>query len=152
MRKADSYLPKGFNNVVPYIVCADVRGLLEFVQAVFDAKLEAPPMEGPDGEIKHAEFMIGNSHLMVGPASDNHPAFPSCLYIYVPDTDATYKKALSVGGKSLMQPADMFYGDRNGGVIDAWGNQWWIGTHTEDLTAEEIETRAQEFYASGAKR
>lgn len=152
MRKAESYLPKGYNNVVPYLVCPDLPGLIKFVQTVFDAKLDSPPMEGPDGEIKHVEFTIGDSHLMAGPSSEQHPAFPCSLYIYVQDTDATYKKAVAAGGKSLMEPKDMFYGDRNGGVVDQWGNQWWIGTHVQDMTNEEIDKAAQEFYAAGSKR
>jgi uncharacterized glyoxalase superfamily protein PhnB len=59
----------------------------------------------------------------------------------VNDVDTTYKKALEAGGASLREPADQFYGDRSGGVKDEWGNQWWIGTHKEDLTPEEIEQR-----------
>ena len=42
-----------------------------------------------------------------------------------------------------MEPADQFYGDRNAGVKDASGNLWWIGTHKEDVTPEEIMKRAQ---------
>jgi uncharacterized glyoxalase superfamily protein PhnB len=59
----------------------------------------------------------------------------------VPDTDAVYKRALAAGGKSTMEPADQFYGDRNAGVTDPSGNQWWIATHIEDVSPEEIEKR-----------
>jgi PhnB protein len=79
---------------------------------------------------------------MMGEARDEWPAMPGSLYLYVPDTDAVYKRAMEAGGKSLMEPADQFYGDRNAGVVDPSGNYWWIATHVEDVPPEEMEKRA----------
>ena len=81
---------------------------------------------------------------MMGRAQDQFPALPCMLYLYVPDTDATYSQALAAGAKSLQEPADMFYGDRNGIVQDPAGNTWCIATHQEDLTPEELAERAKE--------
>jgi PhnB protein len=39
----------------------------------------------------------------------------------------------------------MFYGDRSGGVKDAAGNRWHIGTHIEDVSPAELKRRATEF-------
>jgi uncharacterized glyoxalase superfamily protein PhnB len=64
------------------------------------------------------------------------------LYIYVPDVDATYKKALALGAESLMEPSDQYYGDRNAGFKDGSGNQWWVATHIEDVSPEELQRRA----------
>lgn len=47
---------------------------------------------------------------------------PSAIYLYVNDTDTTYRRALQAGATSLMEPADQFYGDRNAGVKDPVGN------------------------------
>jgi PhnB protein len=63
----------------------------------------------------------------------------------VPNVDAVYQKALKSGGISVMEPADMFYGDRSGGVKDPAGNQWHIGTHVEDVSPAELKKRAAEF-------
>jgi PhnB protein len=49
---------------------------------------------------------------------------------------------LPPGAKLFLPMKDQFYGDRGGGVIDAWGNHWYIATHLEDLTLEEIRQRA----------
>jgi uncharacterized glyoxalase superfamily protein PhnB len=67
------------------------------------------------------------------------------FYLYVPDTDATYKKALEAGGISVMEPADQFYGDRNAGVKDPIGNSWWIGTRIENVPPDEMKRREEEF-------
>lgn len=39
---------------------------------------------------------------------------------------------------SIREPEDQFYGDRNAGVKDQFGNKWWIATRKEDLSKEEI--------------
>jgi PhnB protein len=35
-----------------------------------------------------------------------------------------------------MEVADMPYGDRQGGVRDAWGNLWWISQRLVDAPYE----------------
>jgi uncharacterized glyoxalase superfamily protein PhnB len=54
---------------------------------------------------------------------------PAFLYVYVDDTDSTYKRAVAADATSLEEPADMPYGDRRAMVRDAWGNVWQIATH-----------------------
>jgi uncharacterized glyoxalase superfamily protein PhnB len=66
---------------------------------------------------------------------------PTGFYLYVPDTDAAYAAAMAAGGLSTLEPADQFYGDRNAGVQDPWGNNWWIATHIEDVSPEEVQKR-----------
>ena len=134
-------IPAGYRTVTPYMTVRGLRQMLEFVQKAFDAtNVEA--MQGPDGTIWHAAFRIGDSMLMGGEASEKWPAMRAAIYLYVPDVDATYKQAMAAGAESIREPADQFYGDRNGGVKDMCGNIWWIGTHIEDVSLEEIQRRA----------
>jgi len=79
--------------------------------------------------------------VMVAQAREPWAPMPTGFYLYVPDTDTTYLAALKAGGVSLLEPSDQFYGDRNAGVQDAWGNNWWIATHIEDVDEEEIQRR-----------
>jgi PhnB protein len=62
------------------------------------------------------------------------------------------KKAVAAGAESQMPPSDMFYGDRSGSVKDPAGNMWWIATHKEVLTTEEIQKRANVFFTEKAKQ
>jgi uncharacterized glyoxalase superfamily protein PhnB len=82
--------------------------------------------------------------VMMGEPGPEHPPMPAMLYLYVEDVDAVYRRALGAGAVSLMEPADMFYGDRNAGVKDQCGNQWWIATHKEDVSPEELARRAEQ--------
>jgi uncharacterized glyoxalase superfamily protein PhnB len=53
-----------------------------------------------------------------------------------------YKKALAAGGASVQEPKTQFYGDRHGAVKDPCGNTWWIATHVEEVSPQEMEKRA----------
>lgn len=57
---------------------------------------------------------------------------PTRFYLYVPDVDATYHRALQAGAISISEPADQPYGDRLAGVADPFGNQWYIATQIRD--------------------
>jgi len=137
-------IPEGFHSVTPYLVVDDAAQLLDFIQQAFDGKL-TERMEGPNGTIAHAEVRIGDSHLMLSDARSPWKPTSSAIYLYVNDTDATYKRALESGGTSVMEPANQFYGDRNAGIQDPAGNFWWIATHVEDVAPEEMKKRAEAF-------
>ena len=137
-------IPDGFHTVTPYLVIKGAAPLIEFMKKAFDAK-EIYLSKRPDGTIMHATMQVGDSMIMLADATDQYPEMPSTLYLYVPDTDAVYKKAMAAGATSIMEPADQFYGDRNAGVKDATGTQWWIGTHIEDVSEEEMQERQEKL-------
>ena len=133
-------IPDGYHTVTPYLTVEGVAKLIDFVKHAFGAT-EVERMARPDGTIGHAEVRIGDSIIMMGEATAQWKPMPGTIYLYVDDTDTTYKRALQAGATSLMAPADQFYGDRNAGVKDASGNVWWIATHKEDVSREELTKR-----------
>lgn len=137
---AVSYMPEGFSTVTPYLVVRDAAGLIEFLERTFDAT-ELDRTVAPDGRIMNAIVLVGASRVMMGEVAAGGPTRPAMLYVYVPDVDAIYRRALAAGATSISEPADMFYGDRHGGVEDAYGNQWWIATRKEVVTPEELRRR-----------
>lgn len=135
------WVPRGLHRVTPYMLVPDAARTIDFLKRVFDAG-QIEVMKQPDGRVMHAEVKIGDSVIMMGEPMGEFKAMPCSLYIYVQDTDAAYQRALAAGATSLMAPADQFYGDRNAGVKDSAGNIWWIGTHIEDVSPEEMKRRA----------
>ncbi len=133
-------VPDGFHTVVPYLTVGDARALINFIEQAFDAKVTYC-MKDDDGNVRHAEAKIGDSMIMIGQARDEWKPRPVMLCLYVPDCDALYKKALAAGAKVVREMANQAYGDRSGGVEDSQGNQWWISTHVEDVSPEEVERR-----------
>lgn len=142
-----NYKPDGYPDVCPYLIVPDVRAIVEFLQDVFGGTVkEALREEG--GVVRHAEVRIGDSLVMMGAAFGEWQPMPSNVYVYVKDTDAAYQRALARGAATVMEPVDQFYGDRNAGVKDPAGNTWWISTHIEDVSPEEMERRAQARWKS----
>jgi uncharacterized glyoxalase superfamily protein PhnB len=144
-------IPDGFHTVTPYLVIEGAEKTITFLQKAFDAKFDHEPTKRPDGKIMHATLKIGNSKIMISDASERAKASPVMLYLYVPDVDAAHQQALKAGGVSIMEPSDQFYGDRSSGVKDPAGNQWFIGTHIEDVTPAELQRRATEFFKQQGK-
>ena len=133
-------IPDEYPRVSPYLIVNDAGKTIDFVKEVFGEK-EIERMTLKDGTINHAEVKIGDSVIMLSQASENYHSLPAMLYIYVEDTDAAYKRALKAGAKSVMEPADQFYGDRSAGVRDSNGIQWWMASHAEDVSKEEMQRR-----------
>ena len=137
-------IPDGYHTANTYLIVDGLDKLLDFLKDAFDAK-EIERIAMPDGTIMHAEVRIGDSVIMMGPPKGEFGAMPSMVYLYVEDCDSTYQNALKAGATSEMEPADQFYGDRNAGVKDFAGNLWWIATHIEDVSEEELQKRAMEM-------
>lgn len=134
-------LPADTPAVAPYLVVADPAALIEFLIALFGAR-EVMRIHRPDGSIMHAEIRIRDSAVMMGGANDQFPASTAGLHVYVEDADAVFAKALELGATEIMPPSESGDGDRRGGVLDAAGNQWWISSRVETLSAQEIEARS----------
>lgn len=130
-------IPEGYNSLSPYLVVEGADQLVAFLQQTFGAEV-LRQMTRPDGKIGHAEIRVGDSIVMLADAA---PAAPM-LHVYVDDVDAAYARALAAGATSIRVPEDQFYGDRSAGVVDAFGNQWWLATHTEDVAEDELARRA----------
>jgi PhnB protein len=149
MTKAN-YIPDNCHAVTPYLVVPDAKRLIEFLEQAFGGAA-SEKVTRPDGGVLHAQVRIADSLLMIGEPPPGHQTWPTVLYLYVPNCDATFQKAVAAGGESQMPPADMFYGDRSGSLKDPAGNMWWIATHKEELSTEEIQQRAAKFFGEKAK-
>jgi PhnB protein len=137
-------VPEGYHTVTPYILVQGAEKLIDFMKRAFNAR-ETERYSMPDGSIGHAEVRIGDSVIMIADAQgEEYKPMAAGIHLYVEDCDATYKRAIEAGATSVREPVDQFYGDRSAGVNDQFGNKWWIATHKEDLSNEEIAKRMEE--------
>ena len=119
--------PEGWHTVTPRIVAREAERLVEFLTRVF----------GAAGEYRHdrpSEIRLGDSLIMISDAGARSP-MAAFLYVYVDDTDGTYRRALEAGARSIEEPAVQPYGDRRGMVEDEWGNTWQIATRQHAASA-----------------
>jgi PhnB protein len=119
-------IPENYQTVMPYLIIEGAQKFIEFTQAVFNAELTENHARS-EGVIMHAEIMIGGSTIMFADATEQFAPRPAGMFVYVENADETYKKALVNGAASMMPPADQPYG-RSCGVLDVFGNTWWITT------------------------
>ncbi len=143
----------GYNSVTPYLSLKGAADAIEFYKKAFGAE-ERFRLPMPDGSIGHAELMVGGSRIMLadgcGEEGFKDPTALAgtsiALYLYVEDVDATYDQAIAAGAETVKPVEDQFYGDRTGTLRDPYGHLWFIATHKEDLTAEEVDKRAKELF------
>jgi len=126
------YRPPRMNDVNLYLHPTGALRLVDFMERAFGAETLEKHVD-PQGALVHGKVRIGNSVIGMGEAHGPAQNMPSAIYMYVPDVDRAYERAIAAGGKSLHPPIDQPYGDRNCGVEDEWGNQWYISTHMRDV-------------------
>jgi PhnB protein len=130
--KATGEAPEGMNTVTVFLHPKGAPDVIAFLERAFDAEV-VERHASPDGVIRHANLKIGTSMLEMGEAHGPYQPMPTMFYLYVDRVDAWYARALEAGARSLHAPADQPYGDRNAGVEDPFGNQWYLATHVKDV-------------------
>jgi PhnB protein len=148
-------IPDGYRAATPYLCARDAASAIEFYKKAFGAT-ELMRMADPSGKIGHAEIKIGDAPIML---ADEFPEMgflspqtldgsPVTLYLYVEDVDAIVNQAVAAGATLSKPVEDQFYGDRSGKLTDPFGHVWYIATHKEDLSVEEVKNRAAALFGS----
>ncbi|HEV2688420.1 MAG TPA: VOC family protein, partial [Bryobacteraceae bacterium] len=146
--------------ITPHLVIRGAAKAIEFYRKAFGAEVRGDH-RGPDGKVMHAELKIGDSVFFL---ADEYPGMGSCASpetlggstvipnLYAENIDQVFNQAVAAGATVLMPLADQFWGDRYGQLQDPFGHVWALGQHIEDLTREEQERRAREFFAKLASQ
>jgi PhnB protein len=161
MAKARSPIPEGFHTVTPHLIFDDSAKAIDWYKKAVGAE-EKGRAVGPDGKIMHAELQIGNSRIMLndamggGKSAKTIGATPVGFWIYVDDCDSLFNRAVAAGAQvmpgAMGQLTDQFWGDRSGSFTDPFGYHWTVATRKEDLTREELDKRAQDFFKQFASQ
>lgn len=146
------FIPEGTHTLTPDLPVKDAARMIEFYKRAFGAT-EVSRAPSPDGKIMHAALKIGDSTFYLSDEFPNGCPAPTTLggstcvlSLYVEDADKLFKQAVSAGAKVKMPIMDAFWGDRYGQVTDPSGHIWAIATHQRDLSPQEIEKGAREFF------
>ncbi len=151
MAKAKRPIPEGLNTVTPLLTFDDCKAALDWYVKALGAT-EVSRNVGPDGKVMHSEIRIGNSVLMAqdammgGKGPRELGGSPIALWVYVENCDALFDRAVKAGATVLRPVEDQFWGDRSGTLKDPHGYAWTIATRKEDLTRQELDQRAAEFF------
>ncbi len=164
-------IPEHLHTVTPRLVLNGAAGAIEFYRRAFGAEEVGERFEGPGERIIHAELRIGDSIVMItdedddpevgdseageghrgageGPPRSVGAGAGAIMATYWENVDAVWERALAAGAEVLHPLADQFYGERGGRLRDPYGQQWMLAQRIEDLSREEIASRAKQFFAA----
>jgi PhnB protein len=126
-----AFKPAGYSSVSPYLIVDGADPTIEFLKRVFGA-VELRRFPDERGRLLHAEVRIDDTVIMLADAAPPEwPPVAAYVHLYVEDVDASYRKALDCGAKSVQEPSKKDDEDRRGGVQDAGGTTWWIATRVD---------------------
>ncbi len=143
-------IPEGYHSITPYLIVKGGAAALAFYQKAFDAA-ELFRMDGPEGTVGHAELQIGDSRVMLADECPQMeylaPQSPGnsgvIIHLYVEDVDSVVEQAVRAGAKIKQPLADQFYGDRSASLEDPFGHLWYVSSHVEDVSPEELTRRME---------
>src|SRR3954447_26023563 len=144
MLNDDNLTPEGYHTITPLLKVKDYPKLIDFLINAFGAK-EINRYQQKNGKPIRIDIKIGNSIIMIFDSISELKSKVGAFYLYVNDVDKIYQNALKYGATSLREPKDEVYGDRCAGVIDQFGNQWWIATHKHKNSEEEFYNDSEEL-------
>jgi PhnB protein len=123
------HIPEGMYSLMPFLHPKGADGQIRFLVEGLGG-VELGRYANDEGRIMHAVVRIGNGIIELGEAHDQWQPMPASIHVHVPDCDAVYHQAIAAGGTSIHPLTDQPYGERSGGVLDPFGNRWWIATNT----------------------
>ena len=144
---------------VPYLSVTDAKQAVTYYSNVFDSA-PALLLNMPDGRVMHCEFRFGDIRFFVSEKLPEHGGGPSpallgattvAIHIYVDDCDRMVEQMTSNGAKVVMEPTDVFWGERFARVRDPFGHEWGVTTRMHNMTPDEIQAAAAISFAVFAR-
>jgi uncharacterized glyoxalase superfamily protein PhnB len=143
--------PEGYTTVAPWVVTDDTGAFFDFVAQAFGGE-ELGRVATEDGSIGHGEIRVGDTVVLAFDRHADWPHMPSLLRVFVTDADQAFSQAIAAGGQTVTSLANNAFGQRGGRVKDPFGNIWWVVSHVEDVTENDMWKRLQDpVYAEGMR-
>jgi PhnB protein len=142
---------------IPHLIVKDGMAALKFYKEIFDAEA-GHNMMAPDGKrLMHGEVIVDGHKLFISDeftsAEGGVCKTPQTLggtsvriTIETEDADALVERAVARGARVLMPVQDMFWGARYGQIEDPFGHIWGINQQLTQMTEEEENAAAKEFF------
>ena len=143
---------------IPHLIVKDGLAALKFYKEVFGAE-EGDNMMAQDGKrLMHGEIILDGHALFIsdefaesegGTCKMPQTLGGTCVRITLmtDDADAVVERAVARGARVLMPVQDMFWGARYGKIVDPFGHEWGINQQLRELSREETDAAAADFFA-----
>lgn len=136
--------------IIPYLSVTDAARAVDFYRAMFQVE-PYNLLHMPDGRVMHGEFHVGGLKVYFSEELPEHGGTPSpqrvgattvAVHLVVDDVDAMVTRMTGLGSELLMEPTDMFWGERFARVRDPFGHEWGLATVLREMAPEEIQQAA----------
>jgi uncharacterized glyoxalase superfamily protein PhnB len=125
--------------LTPYLTVRDAGAALDFYQRAFGFE-PGEVASDEHGKVMHCEMRYRDQLVVMfapegafGGSSQAPRSLgviaPQVFYVYCDDVDAIYQRARAAGAIGEVEPADQFWGDRMGSVVDPDGYRWAFACH-----------------------
>lgn len=149
-----SPVPRGYTTLTPYFCVDGADRAIEFYRAVLGGEVVGRN-DNPDGTVAHCEIQLASGRMQISDPAPAHHLVPATgeddvsrsTVAYVPDVDAAYERAVTLGAKGYDEPSTFVTGDRYAALLDPWGHRWAIITRVEDIDPEEADRRLAAWLA-----
>jgi PhnB protein len=140
--------------IVPYLSVVNAEKAVSFYSQIFDVE-PTLLLKMPDGTVMHCEFQFGGVRLFLSEELIAHGGTPSpanlggtsvAIHLYVSDCDSMVERMTSAGAELLMEPMDMFWGERFARLRDPFGHEWGISTRQVSMSSSEIQEEVQKLF------
>lgn len=126
-------MPTEFQDVIPVLPYRDIRAAHDYLVRVLGFA-SGGVVEDGDGRVVHAEVKAGDRRFWLHEASGGlvPPIDGGCrsggIVVHVDDVDAHFQRASREGAEILRPPTDEDYGQREYGLRDCEGHDWYVAT------------------------
>jgi MerR family transcriptional regulator, thiopeptide resistance regulator len=126
------YVPTDFIDAIPVLPYSDIRAAHDFLVEVVG--FDSAGLVEHDGHVVHGEVRAGDRRFWLHEASGGltTPAAAAArtagIVLHVRDVDAHYQHARAAGATILRDPTNEDYGQREYGLRDLEGHDWYIAT------------------------
>jgi len=143
MTSATSHRP----SFIPSLAYKDSRAALAWLQKAFGFE-PSLILTDAEGHIVHAEMTYGDGVVMIGTEWADWTRSPASMggkntqrvHVRIErGIDEHYARARQAGAKTVMEPADQFYGDRTYVVTDLEDHYWTFAQPVREVSGQEME-------------
>ena len=124
--------------VIPYLLSSDGLKHIEWLKAVFGAKLENIfYRDKEEKKVMHSALTINEGTVFLADADEEHKEKGASVMCHVDllteeELDDCWKKALEKDAKCKMALEMQFWGAKYGQFTDPWGIIWAVSTYQDD--------------------
>ncbi len=121
-----------FIDAIPVLPYSNIRAAHDFLVEVIG--LESAGLVEHDGHVVHGEVRAGDRRFWLHEASGGlttptaAAARTGGIVLHVRDVDAHFERATAAGADIVREPTDEDYGQREYGLRDPEGHDWYIAT------------------------